>query len=124
MSRSGMRMIRSHMRMIRSPVGMGIFPLFVNSLGRPDDMRIRGSDDIRVLAAVGNGVQDVLYRVETSALLVIGAYDSPRCIRGVGVKKHRFLGLGIGFPPTQGFYVHRAELPLLEGIPRSTEKPP
>jgi hypothetical protein len=32
------RMLRSGVRMMRSGVRMGIFSLFVNSLGRPDDM--------------------------------------------------------------------------------------
>ena len=118
------RMLRSSVRMFRCSMRVRPFPVFVNSLGRPDDMRIGGSDDIRVLAGIGNGVQDMLDRVETRAILVVGAHDRPRRIRGVGVKKHGFLGFGIGLPPAQGFHIHRAELPLLEGILRPAEKPP
>ena len=42
--------------MMRDDVRMGIFPMFVNSLGRPDDMRIGRGDDVGVLASVGNGM--------------------------------------------------------------------
>src|ERR1035441_8466842 len=76
--------------MMRGGVRMGVFPVLVNSLGGSHDMRVGGSDDIRVLACVGNGVKDMLHRVETCAILVVGAYNRPRRIRGVRVKEHRF----------------------------------
>ena len=49
--------------MMRNGVGMRIFPMFVNGLGRPDDMGIGGRDDIGVLAGVGNRVLDMLHGV-------------------------------------------------------------
>ena len=78
--------------MIRGGMRMGIFPVFVDSLSRPDDMRIGGMDDIRVLTGVGNGVQDMLHRVETRAILVVGAYNRPGRIRGVGRSEERRVG--------------------------------
>src|ERR1700688_4399684 len=110
--------------MMRNRVRMRVFSVFVNGLGRPDDSWVGRADDIRVLAGVGDGMQDVLYGVETRPIFVIGAYNRPWRIRSVCVEKHRFLGLGVGLPPAQGLDIHRAEFPLLQGILRPSEKPP
>ena len=63
------------------------------------------ADHFAVLTCIGQGGQEVLHAVQSGAFLVVGFDYRPGSVCRVGVKEHRFLGLGIVFPFIEGLAV-------------------
>ena len=59
-------------------------------------------------------MQDVAKSIQSGALFAVGFDDAPGDIRGVGRKKHGFLGNGVVIPFIERGEVDGGELPLFQ----------
>ena len=55
--------------------------------------------------------------IESSPFLIVRTNDMPWGMLGIGSLEHGISGAGVFVPATEGFKVHRAKLPLPEGVP-------
>src|SRR6516165_1267626 len=92
-----------------------VIPAFAGSL-RQLDLRVRHF-------LVRNRPQDVRDAIEPRAPLVVGSNDIPWCVLAVRRLQHRVARPRVVIPPPVRFEVHRAQLPLPEGVVDASGKP-
>ena len=85
-------------------------------VGPPHDQRVGAVGNGGVLVRVVHGIQHVAHGFEPGPFLVIGLHHRPRCVPGIGVEEHGFLGLGVGVPFVQAGKVGGGEFPLLHRV--------
>src|SRR6185437_682455 len=83
---------------------------------------IRQDHGLAVHLAIGDLRQQMRDAVEPCALLVDGLDHPPRRFRNMGLVQHLFLRLGVLLPARARLHVHRAQLPLLQGIMDAHQK--
>src|SRR6185437_3192604 len=83
---------------------------------------IRQDHGLAVHLAIGDLRQQMRDAVEPCALLVDGLDHPPRRFRNMGPVQHLFLRLRVLLPARARLHVHRAQLPLLQGIMDAHQK--
>src|SRR5699024_4527136 len=83
------------------PIGVGSAVIH-DVTGFAHDLGIGRTHHGVVLVRVVELGQHVTHGFQASALLVVGLDHGPRCVTGVRVEEHGFLGLGVVIPFVQG----------------------